>query len=141
MTDHILTDHLATIRGWVGRSFEDIKCWDLVREAYRLRGVELPDYYTSLEQNFRTVFEPEPWDVVPICNHRLAIGNHAGLYLGNGAFIHSQEVVGVTIANLYDDIPGAPRRQFDDGFRRERLLDRVARTREDRRHGFLRLRA
>jgi cell wall-associated NlpC family hydrolase len=121
---------LATIAGWVGRSYAEMRCWDVIRSAYRLRDVNLPsDYYASIAL-FETVFDPEPWDVIAICNHRLAIANHVGLYLGDGEFIHSLEGDGVVIGRL----DRAPWRE------------RIARTRPtehypDGRPGFLRFRS
>lgn len=95
-----------------------MRCWDVVRAAYRLRGIELPtDYYSAIPR-FRTEFEPEPWDVIAICNHRLSIANHVGLYLGDGQFIHSLEGDGVVIGRL-DRGP---------------WLQRVARTRPSESH-------
>lgn len=122
--------HLSTVAGWVGRSYADLPCWQLVREAYRLRGIELPaDYYASLD-SFRTVFEPEPWDLVVMCNHRLSIANHVGLYLGEGRLIHSVEDSNVVITPL----------------EREPWWSRVARTRPTDEHpqgrrGYLRYHA
>jgi cell wall-associated NlpC family hydrolase len=82
---------LITISGWVGRSYADLDCWELIVAANRLRDVHLPpSYHVALQQGlFRTVFEPEPWDLVPVSNHKLEITNHVMLYLGDGLVIHS----------------------------------------------------
>lgn len=111
---------LTTVASWVGLSHEEIRCWDLVQRAFRLRGVEIPDDYYSSLPLFRTVFEPEPWDVLAIKNHPL-VTNHAGLYLRDRYFIHSMEGSGVTI-NRIDD---------------PRWVDRIAKL--TGRTGFLRL--
>jgi cell wall-associated NlpC family hydrolase len=119
---------LLTVSGWVGRSHADLDCWELVREAFRLRDVKLHASYHEALLNgmFRTVFEPEPWDLVPISNHRLEIVNHVALYLGDGQIIHSIEDAGVVLHPLT----------------REPWFSRIARERAgDRRKGFLRLRA
>lgn len=119
---------LATVASWVGRSHADLNCWDLIRAAYRLRDVELPaSYHDALLRGlFRTVFEPEPWDLIPVCNHRLEIANHVMLYLGAGTVIHSIEDSGVVTQPLL----------------REPWWSRIARERDgERRRGYLRLRA
>jgi hypothetical protein len=96
---------LARVESWVGRSYADLRCWDLIAEAFALRGTPLRgDLYQILftaGDTFRTVFDPEPWDVVPVINHRLPIINHVGLYLGESRFIHSVEDQGVVITKLH----------------------------------------
>lgn len=117
-----------TITGWVGRSYAEMDCWELIRRAYRLREVVLPNHYhAALSQGmFRTVFDPEPWDIVPISNHKLEIVNHVALYLGDGQIIHSIEDSNVCVQPLT----------------REPWFSRIARERDgERRKGFLRLRA
>jgi len=117
------TRHLTTIRSWVGRSYANLRCWDLIVEAFALRDIKLEgDYFAALPR-FRTVFEPEPWDVVPVANHQLGIVNHVGLFLGDGEYIHSIEGAGVVIHPLT----------------REPFYERIARARDGRK-GFLRLR-
>jgi len=120
-------DHLATLRSWVGRSYAEMRCWDVVLEAFRLRCVELPyGYAEALERRlFRTVSDPEPWDVVPICNHELAIVNHVALYIGENLIIQSCEESGVVITPLD----------------REPFWSRIARRRGSGERGYLRLRA
>jgi cell wall-associated NlpC family hydrolase len=118
-------EHIATIRSWVGRPYSQIRCWDLAVEAYALRGATLPGAYAEALENrmFRTVFEPEPWDIIPICNHELQIVNHVGLYFSDAETIHSFENAGVVSIPLD----------------RQPWFDRIARARDGRR-GFLRLR-
>lgn len=116
-------EQLREVRSWVGRSHAEMKCWELVQRAWSLRGVSLPNSYYSAMDVCSTVLDPEPWDIVPICNHRLAIANHVGLYLGNGQFIHSMEETGITIADI-----------------NRRWIDRVAIDRLSGKHGFLRVR-
>lgn len=118
---------LITIAGWVGRSHAELNCWELVRAAYRLRHVQLPATYHDalLKGMFRTVFEPEPFDLLAIANHRLWITNHVALYLGDGKIIHSLEDFGV----VQHEMTRSP------------WWDRVVRERSgEGRKGFLRLR-
>lgn len=118
---------LLTIAGWAGRSHAELNCWSLIVAAYKLRDVRLPStYHDALSAGmFRTVFEPEPWDLVPIANHRLEITNHVALYVGDGQIIHSIEEAGVISHPLT----------------REPWWSRVARERDGaRRKGYLRLR-
>lgn len=94
----IADEHLATVAGWAGRSHKELDCEQLVIEAFRLRGIELPGLYRAMFKGmFFTAFELQPWDVVPVCNHRLHVMTHAGIYLGDGLVIHSFEDSGVVI--------------------------------------------
>lgn len=132
---------LLTVSGWVGKTYEEMEalypsnhrsswassygCWALARAAYSLRGVDLPEqYHAALDSRmFRTVFEPEPLDLVPICNHRLPIVTHVMIYLGDSTVIHAIEDSGVVAHPLT----------------REPWYSRIARDEQGRR-GFLRLR-
>jgi cell wall-associated NlpC family hydrolase len=137
--------HLITAAGWVGKSYAEMEalfprkggastvqwqagargCWNLVREAYRLSGVEIPEeYHAALDARmFRTVYEPQPWDLVPICNHVLPIVTHVALYLGDSMILHALEAHGVVAQPIT----------------REPWWSRIARDEKGRR-GFLRLR-
>lgn len=137
--------HLQIVAGWVGKTYEEMEqlfprqrtgapsqwvagargCWNLVRAAYQLRGVVIPEeYHAALDQRlFRTVFEPQPFDVVPISLHRLPIVTHVGLFLGEGFMVHAIEESGVI---------GHP-------LSREPWWSRIAKA-EDGRRGYLRLR-
>lgn len=103
-----MTDHpdLSPVLAWVGRSYAAMTCWDLVREAFALRGVALPNDYYKAASQFRVVDpaeDPEPWDVIVLRTHPI-ITNHIGLMLGSTMFIHSLEGVGVTIGRT-DRVP------------------------------------
>jgi cell wall-associated NlpC family hydrolase len=136
---------LATATRWVGKTYAEMEalcpraggaplvqwqagmrgCWNLVREAYALRGTPLPEeYHSALDQRlFRTVFDPAPWDIVPICNHKLPIVTHVALVLPESMILHALESHGVVAQPLT----------------REPWWSRIARD-EKRRRGFLRLR-
>jgi cell wall-associated NlpC family hydrolase len=104
---------LLTVSRWVGKTYEEMEalypsnhrngwassygCWALARAAEALRGNELPEqYHAALDARmFRTVFELQPWDLIPICNHRLPIVTHVMLYLGDSTVIHAIEDSGV----------------------------------------------
>lgn len=109
--------HLATVAGWVGKTYAEMEalyprgrgaagwepgpkaCWSLARAAFALRGIALPgnEFDVIHGGHARTVFEPEPWDLVLVCNHRLAIPNHVMLYLGghDSIVVHAIEDGGV----------------------------------------------
>ncbi len=115
--------HLATVLSWVGKTYAEMDalyprefvprnatpgrrllwaagmrgCWNLVRAETRLRtGIELPEeYHLALDQRiYRTVFEPQPWDLVPICNHKLPIVTHVMIVLPGLNVIHAIEEAG-----------------------------------------------
>jgi hypothetical protein len=95
----------ATLRTWVGRSYAELKCWDVIVAANKLRGVEIPaDYATALERRmFKTVVDPEPWDVVPICDFATPIVavTHVGLVLDHDDYIQSVENAGLVLTQLF----------------------------------------
>ena len=114
---------LSTVAGWVGRSHTEIDCEQLVVDAYKLRGVEFQGLYRAMFKGmFRTVFEPQPWDLIPVSNHRLNVITHVGLFLGDDQVIHSFEDSGVVVLPLT----------------REPWFSRIARDATGRR-GYLRL--
>lgn len=110
---------IATIQSWVGKTYAEMAtlapdafsegrttenwergmraCWSIVRAAYALRGDSIPDqYHAALDARlFRTVKDPEPFDVVPLCLHKLPIVTHVGLYLGESLVIHALEEQGI----------------------------------------------
>lgn len=109
---HIEDPILSTVARWVGRSFTDLPCWPLIREAYKLRRAELPavdqpslellgDYYATLfAGRFIPIYEPEPWAIVPMREHELAVATHAALCLTSDYVIHSHASAGVVIEPL-----------------------------------------
>lgn len=108
-------DTMELVEQWLGLPYSAMRCYDLVARAYALRGVSLPADYMGCLPMFRTVREPEAWDLVAIKNHAI-VTNHVGLMVTPYLFIHSMEDVGVTIGDV----------------RHERWAERIA--------GFLRLR-
>ncbi len=100
-------------------------CWNLIRAAESLRGNAIPEeYYAALDARmYRTVFEPQPWDIIPVCNHRLPIVTHVMLYLGESVVVHALEDPGVISGPIT----------------RDPWWSRIARDRSGRR-GYLRLR-
>lgn len=148
------TSALATASRWVGKTYAEMDaiyprifqprrptapeqaaryaweagargCWSLVRAAFSLRGVEIPEeYHAALDARlFRTVFDPQPFDIVPICNHRLPIVTHVALVLPDSLILHALETYGVVAQPLT----------------RDPWWSRIARDRDGRR-GYLRLR-
>jgi cell wall-associated NlpC family hydrolase len=136
---------LAIVAGWVGKSYADMEalfprhggapslqwqagmrgCWNLYRAAESLRGNAIPEeYHAALDARlFRTVYELQPWDLIPICNHRLSIVTHVALYFGASLMVHALEVYGVVSQPIT----------------REPWWSRIARD-ESGRRGYLRLR-
>jgi hypothetical protein len=109
--------HLATVAGWVGKTYAEMEalfpraatatgvpwmagmrgCWNLVRAAEALRGNEAPEeYHAALDARmYRTVYELQPWDLIPICNHRLTIVTHVMLCIDESLAVHALEDTGV----------------------------------------------
>lgn len=98
-------DSQAAIARWVGQ--EHLNCWQLVRDAYALAGVELPDDPYAATRLFVTLEENEQieyGDVVAIAHGRNPlVPNHVGFVLDarSGVFIHSLEGTGVVLSFVY----------------------------------------
>lgn len=98
----------ARVTAWVGRPH--VNCFELVRDVYRLGGVELPSSPEEAQRHFRRVYQhdgstcafiPEPGDVVRIKNDPVLV-NHVGVVIPTRRdFIHSMEEFGVTIADWH----------------------------------------
>lgn len=86
------------------RDFEHIKsdCYTLIKDAYMLSGVELPEFEYDenwyekglnlyednlIKFSFEQVNEPQLGDILLFKNGS-SVGNHAGIYLGDGYFLH-----------------------------------------------------
>lgn len=98
-------EHVGAIAMWVGQ--EHRSCWELVRDAYRLEGIELDaDPYKAAEQ-FVTLPEGSAihyGDVVAIAHGKVRnLPTHVGFVLDadSGTFIHSLEGVGVSLSFVY----------------------------------------
>lgn len=102
---------LAAVAGWVGRSFAELPCWELIREANKLRQVHLPNvteplelpgsYYEALFAGLLVpIYEPEPWAIVPMREFQPAVVTHVGLLLSNDHLIHSHASSNVSIEPL-----------------------------------------
>ncbi len=87
----------------VGQPYARLNCWELVRFCFGTQGIELPVApKTAVGTLFRKLGpdeEPRPWDLMGIRNHEVLV-NHAGIYLGDGRFLHSMEDTGVLISRL-----------------------------------------
>lgn len=97
-----------------GRGPDTYDCWGLVREVYRRYGASLPDYPVSAMDAVRIARQMEqeaggwaevkrPLPVPCLVVIRLACGswvNHAGVYIGDGRFIHAYKTTGVIIDRI-----------------------------------------
>ena len=91
---------LAKLRAWVG--LRGMSCWSLVRDAWLLEGVRLPDDYFGGALPMMRIVEPAkepvlPGDIVVIRNHAFAT-NHCGIMLSERDFIHALEDFGVLLS-------------------------------------------
>ncbi len=88
-----------------GRGPEAYDCWGLALEVFRRYGVELPDYrigaydsaaiYGTYQREKRRWIEiragEPPVPALIFMRFNAAVGNHVGVYLGAGRFIHARE--------------------------------------------------
>ncbi|MEN6567206.1 MAG: NlpC/P60 family protein [Veillonellales bacterium] len=97
-----------------GRGPSQYDCWGLCREVYRRYGVNIPDYPISAmdanrickqmeQEQHKWVQIQQPYPVpclVAICLDSASWVNHAGVYIGNGQFIHAYRKTGVVIDRI-----------------------------------------
>lgn len=104
---------------YVGRSYQEYNCWDLIKSLYEdIYDLDIHEYYgdnvpkrQEVEKLIRTnagefvkVGLPEPGDILTI--KVFGIESHMSLYLGNNKMIHSREKTGVVIesASRYEKL-------------------------------------
>ncbi|HYH01718.1 MAG TPA: NlpC/P60 family protein, partial [Bacillota bacterium] len=97
-----------------GRGPDEFDCWGLASAFFKRMNIKLPDYripalesekifhqYQTVKNNYIQITNRE--DSIPcLVFMRLnsAVGNHVGVYLGNGKFIHARASAGVCIERL-----------------------------------------
>jgi cell wall-associated NlpC family hydrolase len=88
----------------LGRSKEEgFDCWGLACEVFRQYGITLPDYrmdannreaifeaYQNVRTNYVEVSGNLPVPCLIFMRFNSAHGNHVGVYLGDGKFIHAR---------------------------------------------------
>lgn len=84
---------------FVGISYKELNCYDLVREIYSLYGIYLPEQMFLISDYFVPVSSIMPFDliafqVVPIFT------SHIGIYIGRDKFLHSTPINGVICERL-----------------------------------------
>lgn len=114
--DDIVNKYLGGKYVYKGR-LDGLDCYGLVWRIYKDIGIDIPDLSFSddpkwhmkglgldirkLSSIFEPVDEPNVYDVVAFYNPK-GVVNHAGVYVGQGKFIHATSKTGVVVAHLYD---------------------------------------
>ena len=96
-----------------GRDTGGLDCWGLVRECYKRRGMAVKDYAVSAMQMARieTTMKHEEyeWEKLPSPKEGCLVvirlpgtpwANHAGVYIGDGKFIHAYAPSGVVVDRI-----------------------------------------
>jgi cell wall-associated NlpC family hydrolase len=96
-----------------GRGPDAFDCWGLAQEVYRRFGVCLPDYripafnkagifncYQAVKSNYIEVSGNLPVPCLVFLRFNSPVGNHVGIYLGDGKFIHARQKTGICIERL-----------------------------------------
>lgn len=96
-----------------GRGPDNYDCWGLSKEVLRRHGVDLPDYripafnktgifawYEAVKSNYIEVSGELPVPCLVFLRLNSPVGNHIGVYLGDGKFIHARQKTGVCIERL-----------------------------------------
>jgi cell wall-associated NlpC family hydrolase len=86
-----------------GRGPDGYDCWGLACEVFRRYGTELPDYridahdreaifseYQNVKTNYVEVSGNLPVPCLVFMRFNSAWGNHVGVYIGAGKFIHAR---------------------------------------------------
>lgn len=89
---HLTNNYLDLL----GKSFSEMKCWDLVVELFKRSGVDLPTYTELDDKMYQAVREPIRGDVLAFSLYGREL-DHVGIYMGEGRFIHATEGSGVCI--------------------------------------------
>lgn len=97
-----------TVHDFVGKTWAELPCWDLVVVWYAAQGITLRSYTDYWMSNAPTdaalnewmpVQEPQKGDILAM-NLTGRAADHVGIYLGGGKFLHSTEYAGVCIEQL-----------------------------------------
>ena len=81
---------LSTPYAWAGVTTEGFDCSGFIYYVYQAAGLDLPRFDTlSMYTNSTNVDEPKIGDLVFFENTYRSWISHAGIYLGNGEFIHA----------------------------------------------------
>jgi len=96
----------------IGTSYDQLDCWGIVREFYRLHGLNLKEYYKDAPNNtevsagliskyrsdFDEVTEPTYGDLILI--NLLGLPSHVAVYLKEGLILHTNKKTGCMIDKL-----------------------------------------
>ena len=97
-----------TISDFLGLTWGEMPCWDLVVHWFGALGVKLRPYTDYWMDNapasvgladWRRVEAPEPDDIL-VLNLTGHAADHVGIYLGGGKFLHSTEYAGVCVEQV-----------------------------------------
>jgi NLP/P60 protein len=97
-----------TVHDFVGKTWPELPCWELVVAWYAAQGIALRSYTDYWMGNGPTdaalsewapVREPQEGDILAM-NLTGRAADHVGIYLGGGKFLHSTEYAGVCIEQL-----------------------------------------
>lgn len=98
-----------TIHDFVGKTWAELPCWELVARYYAAQGITLrpyTDYWMSGapsdvgRSEWTPVHdEPREGDILAM-NLTGRTADHVGIYLGGGKFLHSTEYAGVCVEQV-----------------------------------------
>lgn len=105
----------SAYKSLIGRPYNKLNCWDIVREFYRLvYGIRLESYVNEVPENRAAINsvitsnmghvvvevdgEPRFGDLILIKIH--GIESHIGVYLEHGKFLHTSTKTGCVIENV-----------------------------------------
>ena len=92
---------------FIGKTWEELPCWELVASYYAAQGITLrpyTDYWAGAATEtglveWTAVDEPREGDLIAM-NLTGRAADHVGVYMGGGKFMHSTEYAGVCIEEL-----------------------------------------
>jgi LysM repeat protein len=102
LTDKVINEakkHIGTPYVWAGSTPSGFDCSGFINYVFAKNGISVSRTVASIYGEGKSVSSPQVGDLVFYETYK-AGPSHAGIYLGNGQFIHASSSKGVTISSM-----------------------------------------